>query len=370
MPTALTAAQLARDLAITDLTDPAEGPHAIQLIVEQSVAALASAWGCEVRWCRGPRIVTVADNYDRLGYQAGAVTREARYTRYVDGRRMLRSHSTAMVPPALRRLAADPGDDVLLVCPGIVYRRDAIDWQHTGTPHQLDLWRVSRRPLGQAGLDEMITELLGALAPGRRSRQEPREHPYTSGGRQVDVAHGSGWVEVWECGPADPGVLARAGLAGRSGLALGMGLDRLLMLRKEIPDIRLLRSADQRVASQMLDLAPYRPVSLMPAVRRDLSMAVDAGTDDEILGDRIRDALGADADCMEDVAILASTAWEDLPEAAAARLGAGPGQRNLLVRIVLRHLERTLTDDEANSLRDRIYVAIHQGARHQWAIRR
>jgi phenylalanyl-tRNA synthetase alpha chain len=370
MPAVLTAAQLARDLAITDLTDPAEGPHAIQRIVEQSVAALASAWGCEARWCRGPRIVTVADNYDRLGYQAGAVTREARYTRYVDDRRMLRSHSTAMVPPALRRLAADPGDDVLLVCPGIVYRRDAIDWQHTGTPHQLDLWRVSRRPLGQADMDEMITELLGALARGRPSRQEPREHPYTSGGRQVDVAHGSGWVEVWECGPADPGVLDRAGLAGRSGLALGMGLDRLLMLRKGIPDIRLLRSADERVASQMLDLAAYRPVSVMPAVRRDLSMAVDAETDDEILGDRIRDALGADADCVQDVAILASTAWEDLPEAAAARLGARPGQRNLLVRIVLRHLERTLTDDEANSLRDRIYAAIHQGASHQWAIRR
>jgi phenylalanyl-tRNA synthetase alpha chain len=370
MPAVLAAAQLARDLAITDLTDPAEGPHAIQRIVELSVAALASAWGCEARWCRGPRIVTVADNYDRLGYQAGAVTREARYTRYVDDRRMLRSHATAMVPPALRRLAADPGDDVLLVCPGIVYRRDAIDWQHTGTPHQLDLWRVSRRPVGEADMDEMITELLGALAPGRPSRQEPREHPYTSGGRQVDVAHGSGWVEVWECGPADPGVLDRAGLAGRSGLALGMGLDRMLMLRKGVPDIRLLRSADERVASQMLDLAAYRPVSVMPAVRRDLSVAVDAETDDEILGDRIRDALGADADCVEDVAILASTAREDLPEAAAARLGARPGQRNLLVRIVLRHLERTLTDDEANSLRDRIYAAIHQGASHQWAIRR
>jgi phenylalanyl-tRNA synthetase alpha chain len=92
----------------------------------------------------------------------------------------------------------------------------------------------------------MITVLLGALAPGRRSRQEPRQHPYTVCGRQVDVAHGAGWVEVWECGLADPGVLARAGLASHGGLALGLGLDRLLMLRKGIPDIRLLRSADPR----------------------------------------------------------------------------------------------------------------------------
>ena len=311
--------------------------------------------------------MTVADNYDHLGYQAAAVTREARYTRYVDDLRMLRSHSSALVPAALRGLAAAPPDDVLLVCPGIVYRRDAIDWQHSGTPHQLDLWRISRRPLGDADLDEMITVLLGTLLPGRPSRQEPRQHPYTTGGRQVDVAPGRRLGRGLGVRAGHPGVLARAGLAGRSGLALGMGLDRLLMLRKDIPDIRLLRSADPRIASQMADLAPYRPVSAMPAIRRDLSVAVDPGADDETLGDRVRDALGADADSVEDVTILASTPGADLPAAAAARLGARPGQRNLLVRVVLRHLERTLTDGEANALRDRIYAAIHAGHRHQWA---
>ena len=105
MPTRLSPAQLARDLAVPDLSDPRDGPHAIQQLVEQAAAALADAWGCEARWCRGPRIVTIADNYDNLGYQTAAVTREARYTRYVDDRRMLRSHATALVPPALRRLA-------------------------------------------------------------------------------------------------------------------------------------------------------------------------------------------------------------------------------------------------------------------------
>jgi phenylalanyl-tRNA synthetase alpha chain len=367
MPARLTDAQLARDLAITDLTDPAYGPHAIQYLAAEAVAALASAWGCPVRWCRGPRIVTVADNYDRLGYPPAAVTRESRYSRYVDDQRMLRSHSTAMVPSALRRLAADPPGDVLLVCPGIVYRRDAIDRQHSAAPHQLDLWRVSRRPPGAAALDEMSGVLLGALVPGRSSRRQRRQHPYTTGGLQVDVADGAGWVEVWECGLAHPRVLAAAGLPGHGGLALGMGLDRLLMLRKGIPDIRLLRSADPRVTGQMQDLAPYRPVSPMPAVRRDLSIAVDAGTDDEVLGDRVRDALGPDAGAVESVTIRSSAAASDLPDAAAARLGARPGQRNLLVRVVLRDLERTLTDAEANSLRDRVYAAIHQGSHHQWA---
>jgi phenylalanyl-tRNA synthetase alpha chain len=360
-------AQLRRDLAVRDLSDSVQGPHAIQILIHRAVAALRRAWGTEVRWCRGPRIVPVADNYDRLGYPGAAIAREARYTRYVDATSMLRSHSTAMIPPTLRRLAREPGDDVLLVCPGIVYRRDAIDWQHTGTPHQLDLWRITRRPVGGADLDQMITVLVGALVPGLRHRQQPRTHPYTLHGRQVDVCQDGRWVEVWECGLARPGVLAAAGLPGRGGLALGMGLDRLLMLAKGIPDIRLLRSADPRVARQMLDLDSYEPVSSMPAITRDLSVAVSADDDEETLGDRVRDALGTDASVVEEVRVLSATPYWQLPAAAAERLGARPGQMNLLVRVVLRHLDKTLTNDAANALRDRIYRALHQGTEHQWA---
>ena len=363
----LSPAQLQRDLGIRDLSDPAEGPHAIQVLVGRAVERLSDAWGCEVRWYRGRRIVPVADNYDRLGYAAEAITRNARYTRYTDAGHLLRSHSTAMVPAALPGLAAEPGDDVLLACPGIVYRRDAIDWQHTGTPHQLDLWRIARRAVSNADLDQMISALLGALAPGMPWRQRQRVHPYTMRGRQVDVRHGGRWVEVWECGLAHPRVLAAAGLAGRSGLALGMGLDRLLMLVKDIPDIRLLRSADPRVAVQMLDLARYRPVSAMPAITRDLSIAVPADEDEETLGDKVREALGADARCVEEVRILSATACSQLPAAAIARLGASPGQKNLLVRVVLRDLDTTLTSATANILRDRIYRALHQGTQHQWA---
>jgi phenylalanyl-tRNA synthetase alpha chain len=139
------------------------------------------------------------------------------------------------------------------------------------------------------------------------------------------------------------------------------------MLRKDIPDIRLLRSADPRVAAQMHDLEPYRPVSSQPAIRRDLSIAVDATEDAETLGDKVREALGEDADAVEDVAILSSTPCADLPAEAAARLGARPGQHNLLVRVVLRRLDRSITDGEANELRDLIYARLHAGDRHQWA---
>jgi len=153
----------------------------------------------------------------------------------------------------------------------------------------------------------MLQILADALFPGRPWRSEPRRHPYTHGGLQVDVARDDEWIEVWECGLAHPDVLADAGLDGWSGLALGMGLDRLLMLRKGIPDIRLLRSGDPRVAGQMNDLEAYRAISDLPALTRDLSVAIPADADAEQLGDRVREVLGMGADLLEAITIVSET---------------------------------------------------------------
>jgi phenylalanyl-tRNA synthetase alpha chain len=358
-----------------DLTDPAEGCHALQLLVAQLNDALTDAWGCPSRVWRGDPVVSLADNYDRLGYRPDAITRDRRYTRYVDAEHVLRSHTSAMVPGALRQLAAQAASggappELLLVCPGICYRRDSVDWQHTGEPHQLDLWRIRRGPVGEVSLRQMIGRVVETVLPGSRWRTVPSPHPYTEQGRQIDVRWDDQWIEIGECGLAAPAVLRDAGLHPRwSGLAMGLGLDRLLMLRKGIPDIRLLRSADPRVASQMLDLAPYRPVSHLPPVRRDLSVVVgpETASDPEVIGDRVRTALGADADAAETVTVLGETGYEDLPPKVRRRLGIVPGQRNVLVRLVLRPLDRTLTDAEANALRDRVYAALHEGPVAEWA---
>lgn len=363
-------------LAIRDLTLPEEGAHAMQLIVKGVVDALARAWGAEVRNILASPIVSAGDNYDRLGYPADAVTRDARYTRWICDGVLLRTQTSALVPGALRSLAVDRDGpaDVLLVCPGIVYRRDQIDRLHTGEPHQLDLWRIRRgAPLDERDLEAMIASVVEAALPGRTWRSSPAVHPYTTRGRQIDVtaagADDGRWVEIGECGLAAPDVLAGAGLPidHVSGLAMGLGLDRLLMLRKGIDDIRLLRSADPRIVSQMQDLAPYRPVSSMPAVRRDLSIATSGPVDAELLGDRIRSLLGEDSDVLEEVRVLSETPGEDLPLVAAARLGLVPGQRNVLVRLTLRALGRTLTHEACNTLRDRVYAALHQGTVHTWA---
>src|SRR5262249_31122441 len=158
-----------------------------------------------------------------------------------------RTHTSAMIPAALRELARDASwRDVVLLAPGIVYRRDCTDRLHTGEPHQIDVWRIARHALGGEDLLALIAGVGPALLPGRAWTTTPAVHPYTLAGRQIDVDG----IEIGECGLAHPEVA--------SGLAMGLGLDRILMLRKGIDDIRLLRSSDPRVASQMIDLAPYR----------------------------------------------------------------------------------------------------------------
>ncbi|MGK5678933.1 hypothetical protein [Actinoplanes sp. URMC 104] len=433
----LTPEALAADLAVRDLTDPAQGPHAVQAILAAVLAAVTAARPtAELVVHRGARIVDVADNYDRLGYSPEATTRDSRYTRYVDDRRMLRSQTSALIPGALRSLpppspgsapassalhspgpaatrdarrspgadptpgaacspalappsgaphspgpaatrdarrspsadsALDPGSapaseapcsegglrasDVLIACPGIVYRRDSIDRLHTGTPHQLDLWHLTPEP---APLLDLVATAVAAALPGTPWRTRPATHAYTTDGLEIEAWSGDAWVEIGECGVAAPHVIGTE----RNGLALGLGLDRLVMLRKGIDDIRLLRSTDPRVQAQMTDLLPYRPVSTQPAARRDLSVALPADVTAEDLGDRVRELLGPDAHLVEEVSIVSSTPPSQLPAASRTRLDLRDDEVNVLLRVVLRDLHAALSKQRANELRDRLWSGL------------
>jgi phenylalanyl-tRNA synthetase alpha chain len=368
-PTILTPDAYLRAVTLRDLTDPAGGPHAIQRLVNAIRTALTDLWGCEARVHRAHPVVPLEHNYDRLHYPPDGAARDARYTRYVSETAVLRTQTSAMIPALLREVAMDPPEDVVLICPGLVYRRDQIDRLHTGEPHQVDVWRIARWRLRVSDLHEMVDTVLGAVLPGAEHRLNPSPHPYTVAGVEIEVRAGGEWVEVGECGLALPAILDEAGIPSRewSGLAMGLGLDRLLMLAKGIDDIRILRSADPRVAGQMLDLEPYRPVSSQPPVRRDLSVAVEASRTPEELGDRVRQALGDGVESLESVEVLAETGYAEVPPPARERIGMRPGQKNVLVRIVIRDLVRTLTSQEANRLRDAVYASLHEGSAWQWA---
>lgn len=364
MPNYLSPAELHDALTIRDLSNPDDRPHAMQHLLHDTVRGLREQWDVPERIVRHSPLVSVADNYDRLGFSAADVTRDQRYSRYVSPGVMLRSHTSASIPSLLRSLDPDGSIDELWAIPGLVYRRDAIDRTHVATPHQVDLWRVTSRDVMYPGhLQEMVGSLVATVLPGADWRTVPAIHPYTLNGLQLDVRMDGEWLELAECGLMAPQLFLDAGLnPGKwSGLALGMGLDRALMLRKGIPDIRLLRSADPRIEQQMVDLAPWKPVSRMPSISRDISIVVAEDMDDELLGDRVRTALARRAEDLESVELLALTAYDELPPAARDRLQILAGQANALIRLVLRPLGRTMTDTEANKLRDDVYLALHEG---------
>lgn len=133
------------------------------------------------------------------------------------------------------------------------------------------------------------------------------------------------------------------------------------MLRKGIPDIRYLRTADPRISAQLVDLDPWRPVSMLPPIARDLSVVIDSDADEELIGDVIRSALGDRVGDIESIEIMQRTSYDDLPDAARQRLRLTEAQENALIRLVLRPLDHTLTDAEANELRNQLYRAIHRG---------
>jgi phenylalanyl-tRNA synthetase alpha chain len=94
--TYLTTAQLRQALNLRDLSDPADGPHAMQAITQGILDALAEEWNCEVIVHRQNPIVTVSENYDALHYPPDGASRDARYSRYVCDDTLLRTQTSAL----------------------------------------------------------------------------------------------------------------------------------------------------------------------------------------------------------------------------------------------------------------------------------
>jgi phenylalanyl-tRNA synthetase alpha chain len=107
----------------------------------------------------------------------------------------------------------------------------------------------------------------GVFGAGTRARFSCSYFPFVEPGAQVDMScifcagsgcrtcKGSGWIEVLGAGMVHPNVLRAGGIdpETHSGFAFGMGIDRLVMLKYGIPDLRLLFDNDVRFLAQMAE---------------------------------------------------------------------------------------------------------------------
>lgn len=308
-----------RALAERDLTDPSAGPHALQQLVTEAHTALADRWHCRRELHRGAPIIAAESRLPAAGRR---------------GNLQLRPNMRTLLPALLAAQALDPPEDLLLVCPGLVYRRSPITPLHTAVPHQLDLWRLYRGPLGSIELADMVRTVLAAILPGRRYRLLPSARPHLTHSMRVDIDSEHGWLAIGRIGLLAPAQLSASGLnpATVSGLGMTLGLDRVLMQRKGFASIQLLRSRIPAIASQMLDLRPYTPPAETPAQHRELLLPAGACENDVELGERIRTLLPERLDVIEQAAL----------------------QPDGRLQLTLRHPGRALTAREADNIRDEI----------------
>lgn len=317
-----------RSLTARDLTDPANGPHAIQQLITLAHTSLAQRWNCRRLLHRTAPLVSDAAP---LGASDDRITRRLQI-----GLR-LRSRVGESLAELLASQALDPPDDLLLVNPGAVYRRSPIGPLHCAEPHQLALCRIHRGGLSTIQLAEMVQTVIAAVLPGRRYRLLPAARPHLSHGMRIDLADGDRWITVGHAGLVKTDLLVTAGLADAvTAMQMVLGLDRLLMLRKSIGHIRLLRSRLPDVAEQMIDLEPFRPPVVPVPVIRELRLSAPISAED--LADCVRLALPAR---LESIDALEPT---------------GDGA----LRLTLSHPYRPLGEHEADLIRDEVADVLEQ----------
>lgn len=250
-----------------DLTLPARRPrrgaaHLVMQVWEEIVDIFTSI-GYTV--ASGPGVETAHYNFDALNTPPTHPARlesDTLYVEYGDDPEgvLLRTQTS----PVQARWMESHDPPVYIVVPGRVYRRDAVDATHTPVFHQMEGLAV----------DENITfaDLKGTLGyfidqffgTGSRLRFLPNFFPFTEPSAEMHfschVCDGSGcrtcgntgWIELLGCGVVDPNVLETAGYDSTrvSGFAFGVGIDRLAMIRYNIPELRYFFDADVRVLEQ------------------------------------------------------------------------------------------------------------------------
>ena len=211
----------------------------------------------------GPEIELAEYNFTKLNTQEGHPARDRSDTFYLtdDDSVLLRTQTSPMQIRAMEAIQHPP---IRILAPGRVYRKDEVDATHSPMFHQIE-GLVIDKGITMADLkgtfDTLVKQLYG---PDSVIRLRPHHFPFTEPSCEIDVScfkcggkgcpfcKGEGWVEILGGGMVHPKVLKNGGVDPDvySGFAFGVGLERLVLFRFNIDDMRLLYENDMRFLSQ------------------------------------------------------------------------------------------------------------------------
>lgn len=198
----------------------------------------------------GPDIETEWNNFDALNVPPHHPARETADTFWLSQNLLLRTHTS---PSQIRHLLVH-NPPCRIISSGKVYRFESIDSSHNIEFWQLEGLTVDKN-INFANLLDIIQTFLKEFFNGKdlKIRIRPSYYPFVEPGIDVDLSFdGKKWLEVAGAGMVHPNVFKNAKLNPNKwqGFAFGIGIDRLIMMKYKIPDIRLLHSADIRFLKQ------------------------------------------------------------------------------------------------------------------------
>jgi phenylalanyl-tRNA synthetase alpha chain len=247
-----------------DVTLPAREAHrgALHPITQTTrrIIEVFSRLGFDVQ--TGPEVETDFLNFEAVNIPKDHPARDMQDTFFLGPGTVLRTHTSAVQMRAMRARKWP----VRILAPGAVFRCDN-DATHTPMFHQVEgLWvdRGVRMSDLKGTLEFFAREMFGEEA---RIRLRPSYFPFVEPGAEVDVScfqckgkpkdscricKGTGWLEILGAGMVHPRLFKLAGYEPGevSGFAFGMGVERVAMLRHQIPDLRLMFQGDTRFLAQ------------------------------------------------------------------------------------------------------------------------
>ena len=208
----------------------------------------------------GPEVELDHYNFEMLNMPKSHPARDTQDTFYFTENVLLRTQTS----PMQIRTMEKQKPPIRIICPGRVYRSDAVDATHSPIFHQCEGLVVDKGVTFsdlKGTLELFIKKLYGEET---RVRFRPHHFPYTEpsaemdmscfkcGGKGCSMCKGEGWIEILGCGMVHPQVLENCGIDPEvySGFAFGVGLERIAMMRYGIDDMRLLYENDLRFLKQ------------------------------------------------------------------------------------------------------------------------